>query len=227
MPDLRGDLFGEVEHRRRQVERRRVQGLRRLLLDGRRDRWVVVADHRREHAAEEVEVPRPLDVPHPAALTAFDRDRVCVVGREERRHHPAVLGEEFCIRGHLGDARPPADWSGPEPRKLSIDVSGAGPRRSLVDRVEVRSGRSGAGPADGYVRCHGDRHRRGGRLRSRRWCRLVTHHAAQLRSGRSIGVRCRRDPGGRGGVLDRGSRPCRQCPRSSSRPNARSTSRTS
>ncbi len=107
-PGHLGHHLGELDHRLRQVQRRRVQDLRRLGLDRRRDGGVVVPDHRREHTTEEVEVRVTIEVVDVGALAVVDRQRLRVVRARGTMGAPCGSGR----RGRHWSSRP-ARYSSP------------------------------------------------------------------------------------------------------------------
>ena len=106
-PRDRRDLLGELDHGLAQVERGRVHDLGGLGLHGGDDIGLGVADHRREHAAEPVEIPVALEVEHIAALAPIDRDRVVVERRDVRRKNRSVPIGEFSVCCHQSATRGP------------------------------------------------------------------------------------------------------------------------
>ena len=91
-----GNLFGELDLAADQVQRRGVHDAAGdLPLDRVAHLGHVVAEHVREDAGEEVEVPAALGVGDPAALAADDLDRLVVVDTDPVGDDRAVAGEEL------------------------------------------------------------------------------------------------------------------------------------
>ena len=102
----RGDLLGELDHRLGQVESRGVHRPGGLGLDGGDHIGVAVADHRREHTTEVIQVAVALEIPDVAAFAAIDRQRVGVHRVDIRWHHGPISGQKLSAGGHGGWIRP-------------------------------------------------------------------------------------------------------------------------
>ena len=112
-----GNLLRQGNHRLDEVQRGGVEHAPGLRPDGVDHLGHVVAGHRREDPAEEVQVAAALTVPDPAALAAGQLDGLLVVQAEPVRHDPTVAGEQLVGHGHTSCV------SGPQRRQPATSES--------------------------------------------------------------------------------------------------------
>jgi hypothetical protein len=101
-PRQAGDLLGEGDLILDQIQRRGVEHLLGLLLDGLHHRRDLVAGHGGEDPAEEVEVLVAFGVDGPAAIAVDERDRLLVVESDPGGQNGLVAGEHVGMNGHGG-----------------------------------------------------------------------------------------------------------------------------
>ena len=101
-----GHHLGEFDLLFDQIQRRRVEHLLRLLLDGLDHAGRLVPGHRGQDAAKEVEVLLALGVHHPPTVTFDDRNRVFVIERQPVRQLCPMPCEQVFVLTHQMSPNP-------------------------------------------------------------------------------------------------------------------------